>query len=415
MFRPLPLFLGLRYGASRKGTPLVAFLSRVSAAGLVLGVALLILVLSVMNGFDREMRVSILAMVPHATVHRAGGMTDWASVVTRAEAHERVLSAAPYVQVQAMVMAADRAQAVMLHAVIPEREAALSIVERFMVQGRFMALAEESAGVVLSELQAEQLGVGAGDAVALVVPRGGESGGSGLLPRIHRATVVGVYASHTEIDNLLAYVPLSFGQQIGALGEAVQGVQLKVDDLMAAPAIARDILQQLPPGYYGRDWMQSHGNLFEAIQLSKKLVSFLVFIIIGVAAFNVVTAMIMVVRDKRGDIAILQTMGLGRRQIMQLFVCQGLVIGLIGTVLGALLGMLLAANASSMVQGLEVLLDYQFLKSDVYPVTYLPSDIRLDDVLLVCGAALGLSLLATLYPAWRATRLLPAEVLRYDK
>ena len=186
-------------------------------------------------------------------------------------------------------------------------------------------------------------------------------------------------------------------------------------DLMAAPQIAREVTQALPATFYSRHWMQSHGNLFEAIQLSKKLVSFLVFIIIGVAAFNVVTAMIMVVRDKQGDIAILQTMGLGQRQIMQLFVCQGLVIGLIGTSLGAVIGLALAGNVTVIVQLLERVLDYQFLKSDVYPVTYLPSDIRPSDVLLVCGAALGLSLLATLYPAWRATRLLPAEVLRYDK
>jgi lipoprotein-releasing system permease protein len=415
VFRPLPLFLGLRYGASRQGTPLVAFLSRVSAAGLALGVALLILVLAVMNGFDREMRVSILAMVPHATLHQPGGMRDWQAVVASAETHQHVLSAAPYAQVQAMLMAADQAQAVMLHAVIPEREAQLSIVEQYMVQGSFLDLAAAPHGIVLSQLLADKLGVGAGDAIALVVPRGGAASGKRLLPRIHRASVVGVYASHTEIDNVLVYIPLSFGQQIEGLGEAVHGVQIKVDDLMRAPQIARDVLQQLPGTYYSRDWMQSHGNLFEAIQLSKKLVSFLVFIIIGVAAFNVVTAMIMVVRDKRGDIAILQTMGLGRSDIMQLFVFQGLVIGVIGTVVGALLGVLLAANATMMVHWLEVLLDYQFLKSDVYPVTYLPTDIRLADVALVCGAALGLSLLATLYPAWRATRLLPAQVLRYDK
>jgi lipoprotein-releasing system permease protein len=199
------------------------------------------------------------------------------------------------------------------------------------------------------------------------------------------------------------------------LGTSVHGVQLKVDDLMAANRIAREVLAQLPTELYVQDWMRSHGNLFEAIQLSKKLVSLLVFIIIAVAAFNVVTAMIMVVRDKQGDIAILQTMGLAQPDIMKLFVFQGLVIGLVGIALGAVIGVLLASNITRLVRGLEKLLDYQFLQSEVYPVTYLPADIRAEDIALVCGTALALTLLATLYPAWRASRLLPAEVLRFDK
>ena len=413
MFYPLPVYLGLRYGTARGGTPLVSFLSRVSAAGLAMGVALLILVLAVMNGFDRELRVRILAMVPHATIHGLGELKDWPSVVEVAEGTDGVVGAAPFLQLQAMLMTGDQAHAVLLQAVIPEREAALSIVEDYMVQGQFLDMKPDGRGLVISALLAKKLGARVGSRIAVVVP--GAGSGTRLMPRIHRAHVVGVYASNTEIDNFLAYIPLGFGQQIAKLGDGVHGVQLKVDELMAAGHIARAVLQRLPEGHYARDWMRTHGNLFEAIQLSKKLVSFLVFIIIAVAAFNVVTAMIMVVRDKQGDVAILQTMGLEQGDIMKLFIFQGLVIGCIGTSIGTLIGLLLAANVTDLVQLLERVLDYQFLKSEVYPVTYLPADIRVPDVLMVCGAALSLSLLATIYPAWRATRILPAEVLRYDK
>ncbi len=415
MFYPLSVFLGLRYGTARQGSPLVAFLSRVSAFGLALGVALLILVLSVMNGFDREMRERILAMVPHASINAPGGLEQWPDVVATAEQTSGVLGAAPYVQLQAMLMAGNRAQAVLLHGVIPQREVALSIIEETMVEGRFQDMLIDSNDVILSRILADKLGVKTGHTIAVVLPRSGDTGRGKLVPAIHRARVAGIYASNTEIDNFMVYMPLGFAQQIAGLGSTVHGVQLRVTDLMAAGQIARQLLAQLPSGLYAQDWMRSHGNLFEAIQLSKKLVSLLVFIIVAVAAFNVVTAMIMVVRDKQGDVAILQTMGLTQGEIMKLFVFQGLVIGLIGTGAGALVGMLLAANITSLVHGLELLLDYQFLKSDVYPVTYLPADIRLPDVALVCGTALALTLLATLYPAWRASRLLPAEVLRYDK
>ncbi len=415
MFYPLSVFLGLRYGTARQGSPLVAFLSRVSALGLALGVALLILVLSVMNGFDREMRQRILAMVPHASIMAPGGIADWEGVVELAESADGVLAAAPYVQLQAMLMAGNRAQAVMLQGVIPEREAAMSIVDETMVSGSLQAMAEHDNAVVLSRLLADELGVSVGQSIALVLPASAGSGNGRLAPRIQRAELVGIYQSNTEIDNFMAYLPLGFAQRLGQLGSSVHGVQLKVDDLMAAGRTARNVLTELPAELYVQDWMRSHGNLFEAIQLSKKLVSLLVFIIIAVAAFNVVTAMIMVVRDKQGDVAILQTMGLAQPDIMRLFVYQGLVIGLVGTALGALIGVLLASNITRLVRGLEGVLDYQFLKSEVYPVTYLPADIRAGDIALVCGTALALTLLATLYPAWRASRLLPAEVLRYDK
>ncbi len=415
MFYPLSVFLGLRYGTARQGSPLVAFLSRVSAVGLALGVALLILVLSVMNGFDREMRQRILAMVPHASIMAPGGIEDWPAVVALAEQADGVVGAAPYVQLQAMLMAGNRAHAVMLQGIIPEREAAMSIIEETMVEGSLRRMAIDDNTVVMSRVLADQLGVAVGQSIALVLPRSAAAGSGRLAPMIYRAEVAGIYQSNTEIDNFMAYLPLGFAQQLGQLGTSVHGVQLKVKDLMAANRIAREVLEQLRPEMFVQDWMRTHGNLFEAIQLSKKLVSLLVFIIIAVAAFNVVTAMIMVVRDKQGDIAILQTMGLAQADIMKLFIFQGLVIGLVGTTIGAVIGLLLANNITSLVQGLEGLLDYQFLKSEVYPVTYLPADIRVGDIVLVCGTALALTLLATIYPAWRASRLLPAEVLRYDK
>lgn len=414
MFRPLAIYLGLRYGTARSGTPLVGFLSRVSAVGLMLGVALLILVLAVMNGFDREMRERILSLVPHATINGIGGLQDWESVVEVASASNAVTGAAPYAQVQAMLMARNQARAVMLQGVVAKYESALSIVDETVVDGDFGALDKGSDGVVISRQQADALGLKVGDSLALVVPnRSGLS--SSARPTIFKARVLAVYDSKTEIDNFLAYVPLEFAQRMAGLGDSVSGVQLRVDDLMLAGAIAREILNDLGPGLVTRDWTRTHGNLFEAIQLSKKLVSLLVFIIIAVAAFNVVTAMIMVVRDKRGDIAILQTMGMERAQIMRLFMCQGFVVGLIGTAAGVAVGVLLASYVTELVQWLEALLDYQFLKSDVYPVTYLPTDIRVGDVALVSLVAMVLTLVATLYPAWRAANVLPAEALRYDK
>ncbi|MEH6549702.1 MAG: lipoprotein-releasing ABC transporter permease subunit [Pseudomonadales bacterium] len=410
MFQPLPLFIGLRYSLASGGSQLVSFLSRVSMLGLILGVALLVLVLSVMNGFDRELRTRILAMVPQASILQAGPMQDWQTVVDMAMARPEILAAAPYIELQGMLVKADRAQGVQLYAVDPVAEAKISAVPEYITEGHFIDLADNVDGIVISHMLAQKLKTKIGNSVALVLPAPVRS-----TPNLSRLKVVAIFRTDTELDNGLAYIHLHKGQALGGFGDAVEAVQIKVTDLMASGSSARSLVSQLPAGYYYRDWRLSHGNLFEAIQLSKRLVSILLLIIIAVAAFNVVTALIMVVTDKRGDVAILQTLGLAPRRIMGVFLIQGLVIAIIGTVLGVLLGLFLALVATDAVAGIEHLLGYQFLKSDVYPVTYLPTDIRMGDIVAISMTAIGLSVLAALYPAWQATRILPADALRYDK
>jgi lipoprotein-releasing system permease protein len=411
LFRPLTLFVGLRYATVRRGSQLVSFLSGVSILGLVMGVALLVVVLSVMSGFDKEMRTRILAMVPQASIMNWAPMVEWELVAQTALATEGVEAVAPFIKIQGMLIKGRQAQGVELLAVDVKLERTVSVLSEFIIAGEFDSLADNSS-LLLSQSLANKLRVKLNDSIALVLP--GSSRDGKISPSASRFTVTAIFKTDTEIDNSAVYISLAKGQQLAGYVDSVEGVQLKVSDLMQAREIARKVLFELPNGYYSRDWTISHGNLYEAIQMSRRLVSLLLFIIIAVAAFNVVTALFMVVNDKRSDIAVWQTMGMPPAKIMQIFLIQGLIIGVIGTSLGVLLGLGLALSITDLVAGLENLIGYQFLKSDIYPVTYLPSDIRWQDVSSIAAVALVLSIMASIYPAWRASKLQPADSLRYD-
>jgi lipoprotein-releasing system permease protein len=376
-----------------------------------MGVALLVLVLSVMSGFDKEMRTRILAMVPQASILHWEPMVEWESIAQQALTTEGVEAAAPFIKLRGMLIKGRHAQGVEILAVDASLERDVSVLPEFVIEGNFDSLAVSSS-LLLSQTLANKLRVTLNDSIALVLPNAGRDGK--VSPSASRFTVTAIFKTDTEIDNSSVYISLAKGQQLAGYLDSVEGVQLKVGDLMQARAIARKVLFELPNGYYSRDWTVTHGNLYEAIQMSRRLVSLLLFIIIAVAAFNVVSALFMVVNDKRSDIAVWQTMGMPPAKIMQIFLIQGLIIGFIGTLLGVLLGVVLALSITDLVAGLENLIGYQFLKSDIYPVTYLPSDVRWQNVLSIASISLVLSIMASIYPAWRASKLQPADSLRYD-
>ena len=409
--KSLSLYLGARLGLSRKSSPAVAFLTRISILSLVLGVALLVLVSSVMNGFDRELRERILGIVPHGELRASMPLNDWPDLITAVEEHASVVGAAPFIKLQGLLVKGSQSMPIEASAVVARYERKVSIINRYMQQGTLQALDEQDNAVVISQVMASELKLKLGDSVALLLP--GENQ-SLMQPRLKRLTVAGIYATHTELDHAKIYVPLAIAQQLLDYGNGVQGVELKVVDLLRVREIVYDLMISLPYPVYGNDWTSSHGNLFQAVQLSKRLVVLMLFVIVAVAAFNIVTALTMVVADKRSDIAIWQTMGMGQWAILKIFVVQGMAIGSAGVLLGVLLGIGLASVATPTVQWVEQLIGYQFLQSSIYPVSSLPVDIRAGDVGNIAGVSLLFAFISTLFPAWRASRVLPAEALRYE-
>ncbi len=379
-------------------------------AGLTLGVGLLIVVLSVMNGFDKEMRDRILGLVPHVSIIGFEPIEDWPAIAAQAEKHPAVMATAPFIHLQGMLLKSGKVEATLIQGILPEREDGVSVLAQYMRGIALEALSAEQ--IVLGKDLAAVMDIKVGDSVSFVMPQAGRSGQ--VVPKLSRFNVAGIFDSGTEVDRRMAVIHIDSAARLRGLDNAVQGVRLALKDLYSAPRVSAEVLVNLPYTYFGRDWTDTHGNLFEAIQLSKKLVVLLLFIIVAVAAFNVVSTLILVVTDKQADIAILRTLGISPRTVMAIFMVQGTVIGVMGTLFGAILGMSLSLTISDLVVFIEELFSIQFLKSDVYPVSQLPSDLRGFDVLVVCSVAIGMSFLATLFPSWRATKVQPAEALRYE-
>jgi len=410
-----PLRVGLRYAGSSHRGALVAFISRVSMLGLVLGVALLIVVLSVMNGFDRELRERILSLVPHVSLQPSTPISDWSSLAAAIEAHPEVVAAAPYVDLQGLLMFRGKVVPALLHGVDPDAERRISAIDRYLESGRLEALAGPPDSVLLSASLARRLGVEPGAGVMVLVPDVNAEGQ--VVPRAERLTLAGTFDTGTEVDNTLALIGLEAAARLRGHPGTVQGLRFQVRDLFLAPNVGREVvrgLQGLGMDFYTLDWTRTHGNLYEAIQLSRNMVGILLFLIVAVAVFNVVSTLFLIVKDKEGDIAILRTLGASPASIMAIFMVQGTVIGLAGALAGGVAGCLLSLGVTDAVALLEKLLGVQFLKAEVYPVSYLPSDLAWRDVANVCGVALAMSFVATLYPSWRAARMQPAEVLRYE-
>ncbi|WP_111412397.1 lipoprotein-releasing ABC transporter permease subunit [Billgrantia lactosivorans] len=413
MLDRLPLLIGLRYVRAKRRNHFISFISLTSMLGLMLGVAVLILVLSVMNGFDHELRTRILGMVPHTKIESRSGLVEWEALAEQLMQRERVIGAAPYVEQQGMFSVSGRNEGAMVNGIHPEWEDRVSIIGRHMRQGSLDDLQPGEWNIVLGSLLARHLGVGVGDRVTLLVPEASITP-AGVFPRLKRFTVSGIFSVGADLDANLAYANIEDMQTLARLGDAVGGLRLELNDLFAAGAETRAIVNELGSDYRGIDWTFSHGNLFQAIQMEKRMIALLLTVIIAVAAFNIVSTLVMVVTDKHADIAILRTIGATPRSIMGIFVVQGLAIGVIGIAIGVGLGILLALTVSDLIGWVESTLGIQFLDAGVYFISDLPSRLHWDDVRDIVGAAFGLTFLSTLYPAWRASRVQPAEVLRYE-
>jgi len=413
MLDRLPFLIGLRYVRAKRRNHFISFISLTSMLGLMLGVAVLILVLSVMNGFDHELRTRILGMVPHAKIESRTGMVEWEALAERLMQRERVIGAAPYVEQQGMFSVGGNNQGAMVNGIHPDWEDRVSIIGEHMREGSLADLAPGEWNIVLGSILARRLGVGVGDRVTLLVPEASITP-AGVFPRLKRFTVSGIFSVGAELDAGLAYAHIEDMQTLARLGDAVGGLRLELDDLFAASAVTRSIVNDLGGGYRGYDWTYSHGNLFQAIQMEKRMIALLLTVIIAVAAFNIVSTLVMVVTDKHADIAILRTIGATPRSIMGIFVVQGLAIGVIGILVGVGLGVLLALTIADLIGWVESAFGIQFLDAGVYFISDLPSRLHWEDVGNIVVAALGLTFLSTLYPAWRAARVQPAEVLRYE-
>ncbi|MFZ5722766.1 MAG: lipoprotein-releasing ABC transporter permease subunit [Pseudomonadota bacterium] len=411
MFKPVPLFIGLRYTRARRRNHFISFISLTSIVGLGLGVAVLIVVLSVMNGFDRELKQRILGMVPHGSLVGFEPLSDWEPVAARIARHPGVDGVAPYSQMQAMLSAAGAVEGAVVNGILPAREASVSILPQHMLDGTLDSLQPGGFGIVLGAGLARRLGVGPGDRVTLVLPEATVSP-AGVMPRFKRFTVTGIFRVGADIDVSLAYVHLDDAAVLLRHPHTAQALRVKMHDLFAAPEVMNDLLAESDGEYYAVDWTRTHGSLFQAVQMEKSMMTLLLLFIVGVAAFNIVSSLVMVVTDKKGDIAILRTLGASPGEVMRIFMVQGVVIGIVGTLAGVLLGVALALTISDIVAWFERASGAQLLEA--YFVNFLPSELRWRDVGTVSAIAFTLSFAATIYPALRASKIHPAEALRYE-
>ena len=406
MFKPVSIFIGLRYFFSgNRSNLLVSFISLLAIAGLVLGVALLVIVLSVMNGFDRELRNNILSVVPHVQLIHQVGVDNWQSEQQVISQLKQVTEATPYNEVKGLLNRRQLARPIQLLGLSSELlPAGLgSVLDNYH-------LSVPTVGqLLLSEVLAEFLNVEVNQSVSVIIPSGSEGSTA-----VHPFTVSGIFATHTELDQSLAIASLEQVAQIAGTPGQVLGFRLQVEDQFNARNIGFDVIKQLPFGYGFRDWFQTHGNLYQAIQLSRNLVGLLIFLIVAIAAFNVISMLMMSVMNKRKDIAILQTLGLSQGSIVRLFLMQGSMIGFFGISIGVILGIMGCYWIADLIGWVESLLGMTFLDTSIYPIDYIPVDLRWGDVTTIAAMALVLNMLATIYPALRASRTVPAEELRYE-
>lgn len=415
MRHPYELFAGLRYTRAKRRNHFISFISFASMLGIGIGVTALITVLSVMNGFERELRTRILGMASHATISAfEGGLADWSGVADTARKNPDVEAVAPYVEGEGMLRLGSGLSGTMLRGVLPNEERGVSDVGDKMVAGSLDDLKAGSFNIVIGYELAQVLGVTPGDKVDLMIPQASVTP-AGVLPRFRRFTVSGIFkVGMYEFDRTLVLIHLGDAQSLYRMGDTVTGVRIKLHDMFKAPSVSRELAGQLQGIYYVNDWTRSHANFFSAVATEKMVMFIILSLIVGVAAFNIVSTLVMVVQDKQADIAILRTLGASPRSIMAIFMVQGSLIGIIGTVIGVVGGVSLALNVERLVPLLQALTGHQFLSPEVYYISDLPSELKASDVIRISILSLALGLLSTLYPAWRASRVQPAEALRYE-
>ncbi len=409
------LLVGLRYTRAKRRNHFISFISLTSMLGISLGVAALIVVLSVMNGFQKEVRARILGVVSHVQITGVDNrLADWQAVARESAQHPQVAAAAPFVNAQGMLVFGAAVRGALVRGIVPELEQKVAEIGLHMTAGKLESLVPGEFGIVLGSELARALGARTEDKVTLIAPQGLVTP-AGILPRLKQFTVVGIFeVGMFEYDSGLALIHLEDAQKLYGMGDTASGVRLKLHDLFQSREVTRDLIERLRGDLYISDWTRSHANYFRAVQIEKTMMFIILLLIVAVAAFNIVSTLVMAVTDKQPDIAILRTLGASPGGIMKIFIVQGALIGVIGTLIGVAGGIALALNIDVVVPFLERLLNVQFLSREVYYITDLPSDLQTSDVVAIALVSLALSLLATLYPSWRAARVNPAEALRYE-
>lgn len=418
MSLPFEFLIGLRYTRSGRRTGrkdrFVSFISAMSVVSIALGVMVLIIVLSVMNGFQTQVRDRMLSVIPHIQISSGTGpVSDWRSLAAVAEKNSEVRGAAPFVEGQGLISTGDRVIGTMVEGVDPKEEVKASEVASTMPAGTLDSLTPGSFHAVIGSVLAARLGVAPGDKIALVVPQGTTTP-AGMIPRVRTLTVSGIFtAGHFEYDSTMLFMNIEDAAALFRTGGPM-GVRVRVADMQEAPAVAESLMKSLPPGYFARDWTVENKTWFAAVQVEKRMMSIILFLIVLVGAFGLVSTLVMTVTEKQSDIAILRTLGASPGSIMKIFMIQGAVIGVIGVASGVAIGLLIACNLGSIVSAIEAVFHVEFLPQSIYLISGMPSEPRASDIIPIAVFSLFLSLAATVYPSWRASRIRPAEALRYE-
>ncbi len=415
MSTPFEAFIGLRYVRAKRRNHFISFISLTSMVGVALGVTALITVLSVMNGFEKELKSRILGMASHATVvdYANEGMEDWQVVAAQVEAHPGIAGVAPFFSAEGMAVRDRLVQGTIIQGIVPAEEVKVSLVAEKMKEGHFDSLAPGAYGAIIGSEMSRALGVLPGDKITLVAPQATATP-AGILPRLKRFTVVGIFEiGMHEFDSALVLLHMEDALKFFRK-EAPSGLRLKTDDIMAAPRLSREVMQGVAGQYGVVDWTQRHANFFRALRTEKTVMFVILSLIVAVAAFNIISTLVMTVTDKEADIAVLRTMGASPRSILAIFMIQGTLIGTIGIALGIAGGIALALNVESIVPAIENFFRVKFLSPDIYYISELPSDLHWADVIVIGSVAFVFCITATIYPAWRAARTQPAEALRYE-
>lgn len=412
MTKNIPLYIGLRYTRAKRRNQFISFISAFSLVGMALGVMALIIVMSVMNGLDREMKQRLLSVIPHGYISRTPALDNWETVAGQIKRHPKVVGSAPYIGSEALISYSGGIQGVLLQGILPEAESKISVIENHMLAGALADLRPGEFGVVMGSLLARQLGLALGDKVVITSPDINITP-AGIFPRNKSFTLVAVFEVGAQVDQDLVMIHIEDAKKFFRV-QGAQGLHVKVTDLYEAGQVMSELAAQLGENYSVKDWSQTQGSLFQSVRMEKMVTGTLLNILIFIAVFNIVSSLVLMVADKRSDIAVLRTLGLTAREVMGIFIVQGSAVGIAGTLIGVVIGCIVALTLNPIMVLVEKVFGFHFFDPDVYFISGLPSVLLWQDVAVICGTALFLSFLATLYPAYRAGKIEPAEALRYE-